>query len=241
MSRIGKKPIPVPKGVTVSLKGQEIAVKGPKGELKRPVAPLVKVAVAGTEVTVTRDQNDGATRAQHGLMRALVQNMILGVTTGFERKLEINGVGYKAELKGQALVLSLADYAAKCGFFEAVLGLSGGIDSAITAALAAEALGSQKVLGVAMPGPYSSKGSLRDARELVCTVVEMTAARTPVAERIEVGLLLTADLLGETAARLEDAAGRKSTQVRQLALDHLEARLDRPRGARPVAPHRPAS
>jgi NAD+ synthase (glutamine-hydrolysing) len=66
----------------------------------------------------------------------------------------------------KALVLSLADYAAKCGFFEAVLGLSGGIDSAVTAALAAEALGSQKILGVAMPGPYSSKGSLRDAREL---------------------------------------------------------------------------
>jgi NAD+ synthase (glutamine-hydrolysing) len=66
----------------------------------------------------------------------------------------------------KALVLALADYAAKCGFFEAVLGLSGGIDSAVTAALAAEALGSQKVLGVAMPGPYSSKGSLRDAREL---------------------------------------------------------------------------
>jgi NAD+ synthase (glutamine-hydrolysing) len=66
----------------------------------------------------------------------------------------------------KALVLALADYASKCGFFEAVLGLSGGIDSAVTAALAAEALGSQKVLGVAMPGPYSSKGSLRDAREL---------------------------------------------------------------------------
>ena len=66
----------------------------------------------------------------------------------------------------KALVLALADYAAKCGFFEAVLGLSGGIDSAVTAALAAEALGSQKVLGVAMPGPYSSKGSLRDARDL---------------------------------------------------------------------------
>jgi NAD+ synthase (glutamine-hydrolysing) len=66
----------------------------------------------------------------------------------------------------KALVLSLADYAAKCGFFEAVLGLSGGIDSAVTAALAVEALGSQKILGVAMPGPYSSKGSLRDAREL---------------------------------------------------------------------------
>ena len=66
----------------------------------------------------------------------------------------------------KALVLALADYSSKCGFFEAVLGLSGGIDSAVTAALAAEALGSQKVLGVAMPGPYSSKGSLRDAREL---------------------------------------------------------------------------
>ncbi|MEP6470449.1 MAG: NAD+ synthase [Acidobacteriota bacterium] len=66
----------------------------------------------------------------------------------------------------KALVLALADYAAKCGFFEAVLGLSGGIDSAVTAALAAEALGSQKVLGVAMPGPYSSRGSLRDARDL---------------------------------------------------------------------------
>jgi len=82
------------------------------------------------------------------------------------------GKGPKAPEEGdvaglrKALVLSLADYAAKCGFFEAVLGLSGGIDSAVTAALAAEALGSQKILGVAMPGPYSSKGSLRDAREL---------------------------------------------------------------------------
>jgi len=160
MSRIGKKPITVPKGVTVSLKGQEIAVKGPKGELKRAVAPLVKVAVAGTEVTVTRDQNDGATRAQHGLMRALVQNMILGVTTGFERKLEINGVGYKAEIAGEKVTLSLG-YSHPIVFTlpkgvsvkveKNVLSLSG-IDKELVGLCAA------KVRSFRPPEPYKGKG-----------------------------------------------------------------------------------
>jgi large subunit ribosomal protein L6 len=160
MSRIGKKPITVPKGVTVSLKGAEIAVKGPKGELKRAVAPLVKVAVAGTEVTVTRDKNDTATRAQHGLMRALVQNMIVGVTTGFERKLEINGVGYKAEIAGEKVTLSLG-YSHPIVFAlpkgvtakvdKNVLALSG-IDKELVGLTAA------KVRAFRPPEPYKGKG-----------------------------------------------------------------------------------
>jgi large subunit ribosomal protein L6 len=107
MSRIGKKPIVIPAGVTVTLKEGNLAVKGPKGELKRQIPTLVTLKVEKTAVTVERGSNEPAIRARHGLVRALVQNMVEGVTKGFERRLEINGVGYKAEVAGDKLNMTL--------------------------------------------------------------------------------------------------------------------------------------
>ena len=107
MSRIGKKPIQIPKGVTVTLNSGVIAVKGPKGELKETVHPEICVAMQGTEVLVTRSSDEKKYRALHGLWRALIQNMIVGVTEGYSKKLEIVGVGYRAEIKGACLNLLL--------------------------------------------------------------------------------------------------------------------------------------
>jgi large subunit ribosomal protein L6 len=107
MSRIGKKPVPIPGGVNITLKDGTIAVKGPKGELKRLLPGGVEVQVAKTEVTVTRASEEGDIRARHGLVRAIINNMVEGVTKGFERKLEINGVGYRAAAQGKNLQLQL--------------------------------------------------------------------------------------------------------------------------------------
>jgi len=111
MSRIGRKPIEIPKGVTISITKDAISTKGPKGtlQLKRHQAIEVKQAKdEGKDVLVfERKGNEGSERAAHGLMRALVGNMLTGVTQGFTRQLEINGVGYKAEIKGTKIVLSL--------------------------------------------------------------------------------------------------------------------------------------
>lgn len=107
MSRIGKKPVAIPKGVTVQVGQTEIAVKGPKGELKLPLRPEVKVAVDGANLQVSAIDDERSSRAFQGTARALLAKMIEGVTKGFERKLEINGVGYEAALEGKTLVLKL--------------------------------------------------------------------------------------------------------------------------------------
>jgi large subunit ribosomal protein L6 len=112
MSRIGRKPVEIPKGVQVSITKDTVAVKGPKGSLtlKRHAKIEIKQAKdeEGKDVVVfDRKGNDGPERAAHGLMRALVNNMFIGVTQGFTRQLEINGVGYKAEIKGPNITLSL--------------------------------------------------------------------------------------------------------------------------------------
>ena len=107
MSRIGKMPIELPKGVSVALEGNEIRVKGPKGELRRSVPPLVDVKVTAEQVTVDRASGDRKGRAMHGLARSLIQNMVTGVSAGFTRELEINGVGYRAEAKPGAINMSL--------------------------------------------------------------------------------------------------------------------------------------
>ena len=98
MSRIGRLPIPVPKGVEITL-GDVIHVKGPKGELSQPLVEGVTITQDGDELVVTRASDSRDHRARHGLMRALLNNMVIGVTRGFERKLDIVGVGYKAEVK----------------------------------------------------------------------------------------------------------------------------------------------
>ncbi len=105
MSRIGRMPIEVPSQVAVQIKDGEVAVKGPKGELKRRVNPEMSVALEGGKLNVTRPSDDKTHRALHGLTRSLLANMVLGVTKGYEKSLEVSGVGYRAEKDGANLVL----------------------------------------------------------------------------------------------------------------------------------------
>jgi large subunit ribosomal protein L6 len=107
MSRIGKLPIQIPKGVTITVKGHEVTVKGPKGELHRNMNPEITVSVAGEIVTVARPSDDPRHKALHGLSRTLVANMVEGVTKGYSKQLEITGVGYKAEARPYGLQLAL--------------------------------------------------------------------------------------------------------------------------------------
>ena len=107
MSRIGNKPIPLPKGVEVKADANAITVKGPKGSLVTPVVPGIGVKVEKNVVSFTRSENEGKIRALHGLMRALVANNVTGVTEGFKRELDIVGVGYRAEVKGKEVVFQL--------------------------------------------------------------------------------------------------------------------------------------
>jgi len=107
MSRIGKRPIVVPGGVTVTTKGAEVHVKGPKGSLSEQMPQSIGVEVAEGEVRLTRPDEKKDTRALHGLARALVANMVLGVTDGFAKELEIQGVGYRADVAGKRLKLAL--------------------------------------------------------------------------------------------------------------------------------------
>jgi large subunit ribosomal protein L6 len=107
MSRIGKKPIEVPKGVTIQVAQGTVSVKGPKGELKMPLRDEVKLAVEGSTVTLTARDEERQSRALQGTARARLANIIEGVTKGYEKKLEINGVGFEAALEGKTLVLKL--------------------------------------------------------------------------------------------------------------------------------------
>ena len=107
MSRIGKQPVPVPKAVTVTIDGQTINVKGPKGELSREMPPEIKFEQEGEEIVVTRRDESRNARQRHGLVRTLIANMVEGVSNGYQKKLEIQGVGYRASLQGQKLVMAL--------------------------------------------------------------------------------------------------------------------------------------
>jgi len=107
MSRIGKQPVAIAKGVEIQIAGGRVRVKGPKGQLEEAVAPHCKVEVAGAEVRVARDSDEKRAKAMHGLMRALIANMITGVTTGFSKTLDVIGVGYRAEVAGKKLTLTI--------------------------------------------------------------------------------------------------------------------------------------
>jgi large subunit ribosomal protein L6 len=165
MSRIGRKPLEIPKGVQVSITTDTVSVKGPKGSLslKRHKAIEVKQAKDDEHkdvITFERKGDDGAERAAHGLMRALVGNMLTGVTKGFEKQLEINGVGYKAELKGPKVVLSL-------GFSHPVEytlpeGVSAKVEKnlLVLSSIDRQALGgaAAKIRSFRPPEPYKGKG-----------------------------------------------------------------------------------
>ena len=107
MSRIGRKPVTVPDGVTVDIKPGMVSVKGPKGELSQALSPDMKVTQSDGTLTVNRPTDRGEHRALHGLTRSLIANMVTGVTDGYEKRLEIQGVGYRARLQGKALELSV--------------------------------------------------------------------------------------------------------------------------------------
>ena len=107
MSRIGKRPVELPKGVTVSLEGQTLKVKGPKGELERTLHREMQISVEGSTITVNRPSDEAGHKALHGLTRTLVANMVEGVSTGFRKQLDIVGVGYKAENRPYGLQLAL--------------------------------------------------------------------------------------------------------------------------------------
>ena len=108
MSRIGKKPVVIPAGVTVDIKeGNVVTVKGPKGTLEQPLCPTMKLTMEDGQITVERPDDEKENRALHGLTRALLHNMVVGVTDGFSKELEVNGVGYRAQMDGKKLVMNL--------------------------------------------------------------------------------------------------------------------------------------
>src|SRR3954452_21893950 len=164
MSRIGRKPLEIPKGVTVSITKDLVQVKGPKGTLsvKKHTAVEVKQAKEeGKDVLVfERTGNLGPERAAHGLIRALVANMVKGVTAGFTRQLEINGVGYKAEIRGSNITLSLA-YSHPIAF-KLPEGISAKTDKnmLILSGIDRQALGAAaaKIRSFRPPEPYKGKG-----------------------------------------------------------------------------------
>ena len=107
MSRIGKKPIAIPAGVEVKLNGCEITVKGPKGELKETLRPEMEIVIENSEIIVKRPNDDQLNRSLHGLTRTLIANMVVGVTEGFKKELDVNGVGYRVQKQGKNLVMNL--------------------------------------------------------------------------------------------------------------------------------------
>jgi len=107
MSRVGKKPIPIPDGVQVKIEGEQIYVKGPKGELAKNLNPRLKVSVQDKQVVVNREQDDRSTRSLHGVVRSDINNMVVGVIKGYQKTLEINGVGFRAQVQGRTLQLNL--------------------------------------------------------------------------------------------------------------------------------------
>jgi large subunit ribosomal protein L6 len=107
MSRIGRKPLPMPKGVTLAQKAGAVSVKGPKGELSKPLPEGISIKIEGDKILVLRADDSRENRSKHGLIRAHLANMVKGVTDGWVRELEINGVGYRAEVTGDTLTMAL--------------------------------------------------------------------------------------------------------------------------------------
>jgi len=169
MSRIGKKPIPIPQKVSVVIDGSSVSVKGPKGELSRTLPQGVEIAEDNGSVVVTRSNESLTSRQRHGLCRTLISNMIDGVSQGFEKKLEIQGVGYRAQVKGKDLILNVGysnpvQIAPPEGIKLAVESntnvIVSGIDKEVVGNVAAT------IRAVRPPEPYKGKG-IRYAGEMV--------------------------------------------------------------------------
>ncbi len=161
MSRVGRQPIPLPAGVTLSLDGTVVSCKGPKGELQQRLPPEIRVTIAEGECRVERPSDERRHRAMHGLSRTLIANMVTGVTEGYVKTLEIQGIGYRAQLKGQALELALgfshlvtveAPAGITFGVDRNVLVTVSGIDKQLVGEIAA------RIRRVRPPEPYKGKG-----------------------------------------------------------------------------------
>ncbi|MDB5035080.1 MAG: rplF [Chlorobi bacterium] len=169
MSRIGKKPVAIPNGVTVKQEPGLISVKGPKGELRTKVSEAINVAIEQNEVVVTRPNDLAASRAAHGLTRTLISNMVQGVSEGFSRKLDIVGVGFRAEMRGTVLQMNLG-YSHPIMFFPpaeiqiavptATSVLVTGIDKQLVGLVAA------KIRSFRPPEPYKGKGVKYEGEEI---------------------------------------------------------------------------
>lgn len=169
MSRIGKRPIDIPNKVTVTIDGQQVAVKGPKGELSRTLPAEVSVEQEGETVLVLRRDESRAARQRHGLSRTLVANMVEGVSNGFEKRLQIQGVGYRAQVQGRNLILNVGyskpvEIVPPEGVQVAVENntnvIVSGINKEIVGNIAA------RIRAVRPPEPYKGKG-IRYAGEVV--------------------------------------------------------------------------
>lgn len=168
MSRIGKLPIAIPSGVTITVDSDEIAVKGPKGELTVPHLSDVMVTLEDNNAVVTRKDDERIAKAQHGLQRALLNNAVVGVSKGFEKKLEVSGVGFRVSGGGQALEMNLGfshpvKYAAPTGIILTVEKMTitvSGIDKQRVGQAAAE------IRALKKPEPYKGKG-IKYANEII--------------------------------------------------------------------------
>jgi large subunit ribosomal protein L6 len=161
MSRIGKRPVPLPKGVTAQVSGQRVTVKGPKGEIGRTIHADLSVAIEDVGVVVKRPSDESRHKALHGLTRTLIANMVEGVTKGFQKVLEIQGVGYKAEPKGQEIQLLVGfshpvrykpPQGIKIAIDNNTLVKIEGVDKELVGQVAAE------IRSVRPPEPYKGKG-----------------------------------------------------------------------------------
>jgi large subunit ribosomal protein L6 len=183
MSRIGRKPLEIPKGVTVSITNDTVSTKGPKGTLTLRRHKDIEIKQTKDDdkkdvIVFERKGNLGAERAAHGLMRALVANMLTGVTDGFTRRLEINGVGYKAELKGTKLVLALG-YSHPIEY-ELPEGISAKVEKnqLLLSGIDRQALGAAtaKIRSFRPPEPYKGKG-IKYAEETIQRKAGKTAGK----------------------------------------------------------------
>jgi large subunit ribosomal protein L6 len=169
MSRIGKRPIPIPQKVTIAIDGQHVAVKGPKGELSRVLPSEVEVVQEEGSLLVNRRNESRVARQRHGLSRTLVANMVEGVSQGFQKRLEIQGVGYRAQVQGKNLVLNVG-YSHQV-HIEPPEGIQLAVENntnVIVTGIDKEAVGNiaAQIRAVRPPEPYKGKG-IRYAGEMV--------------------------------------------------------------------------
>ncbi len=179
MSRIGKNPIEIPEGVEVKIEARELTVKGPKGELKQKIHPLVNIEQTDKQLLVKVNQpEDKRQRSLWGLFASLIKNMVEGVTNGYEKKLEVNGVGYRVELKGDTLILNVGyshpiEYKLPEGITASVeknLITISGIDKQVVGEVAAQ------IRKVRKPEPYKGKG-IKYEDEVIIRKVGKAAAK----------------------------------------------------------------